>query len=266
VVGSFGRLEASRESDFDFFVLAENPNERAESVANDVRQLIIEKGIKPPSKGGAFSTVQGSDSMVTQIGGDQDDNQSITRRILFLLEAQTLLNKKFTASVLEAIIGRYIKEKITDHQLALFFLNDVIRYYRTVCVDFEFKTSNLNKEWGLRNIKLVFSRKLIYFSGVLMAAEGAQASGQRKRDVLFQLSQLTPVQRLLAICGDRADDVLRKYNSFLESLAKPEVRKVLLEVKEDNRYDFPIFRELKNTGHHFSWALLQLLRADPRSC
>src|SRR5689334_22450294 len=159
VVGSFGRLEASRESDFDFFVLAENPNERAESVANDVRQLIIEKGIKPPSKGGAFSTVQGSDSMVTQIGGDQDDNQSITRRILFLLEAQTLLNKKFTASVLEAIIGRYIKEKITDHQLALFFLNDVIRYYRTVCVDFEFKTSNLNKEWGLRNIKLVFSRK-----------------------------------------------------------------------------------------------------------
>ena len=60
------------------------------------------------------------------------------------------------------ILERYVANEIADHQLALFLLNDIIRYYRTVAVDYEFKTIENEdpKPWALRNIKLVFSRKL----------------------------------------------------------------------------------------------------------
>jgi len=45
-----------------------------------------------------------------------------------------------------------------------FLLHDLIRYYRTICVDFEYKTYENGKPWGDRNIKIQFSRKFLYFS------------------------------------------------------------------------------------------------------
>lgn len=83
----------------------------------------------------------------------------------------------------------------------MFFLNDLIRYYRTICVDFEYKTFEANKPWGIRNIKLIFSRKLIYFSGVLIAAEMYQRSAQQKKKIVKELISLSPVERLRKACG-----------------------------------------------------------------
>lgn len=55
----------------------------------------------------------------------------------------------------------------------------LIRYHKTIAVDFEFKTSEDDKSWGIRNIKLLFSRNLLYFSGILVAAESIDKSQAR---------------------------------------------------------------------------------------
>jgi hypothetical protein len=198
--------------------------------------------------------------MLRNIGGEGDDNQKITRRMLFLLEGEWLFNEKGLRSVRRQILERYIGVGMTDHQLALFLLNDIIRYYRTIAVDYEFKTAEGEspKPWGIRNIKLVFSRKLLYASGLFSVAMTADRARDQKIELLENLFDLPAIERMISICGlPKMEAVLSSYNHFLGRLEDPEVRDRLKGLGKDERDD-PLFRELKNEGHHFTRELLKL--------
>jgi hypothetical protein len=128
-----------------------------------------------------------------------------------------------------------------------------------MCVDFEFKTTEIEKPWATRNIKLVFSRKLLYFSGVLAVAETMQHSYEEKLRILAELLSMPVVERVLAVCGEPAFRALELYDSFLGEFAKREVRTELDKIREDDRTTEP-FRRLKDDGHHFSWRLMSLFK------
>ncbi len=81
-----------------------------------------------------------------------------------------------------------------------------------MCVDFDFKTYEQRKEWGIRNLKLVFSRKLMYYSGVVMCAELAERDAKTKRDILETLIAMTPIDRLLHVMGDEIVPALIHYD------------------------------------------------------
>ena len=262
--GSFARREASGESDVDYFIISQHQPSSENSPKPDwhesVKSVIGNVTGRLPTEDGSFMKVVAQDEMLRNIGGDGDTNQNISRRILFLLEGEWLFNSDGVKKVRRAILDRYIAGGMTDHQLALFLLNDIIRFYRTMAVDYEFKTveSETPKPWGIRNIKLVFSRKLLYASGLFSVALTADRAREQKIVLLEQLFDMPVIDRMVEICGQtKIEGVLQSYNFFLEKLEKSEIRACLNSPERAMR-EKPIFRELKNEGHHFTRQLLKL--------
>jgi hypothetical protein len=259
--GSFARREASMESDLDYFILTKSKPEESNLSWSDAAHSCI-KNIVPnqPATDGAFANVVNREEILTNIGGNDDSNKNITRRMLLLLEGEWLYDAKELKSLRKEILEKYIAKSMTDHQLALFLLNDVIRYYRTMAVDYEFKTvgSEIPKPWAVRNIKLIFSRKLLYASGLFSVAVTADRSRDKKIELLERLFDLTAIDRMLHICGGpQMSQVLKAYNYFLEKLEDNAMRTHLNLLTKEQRND-PDFRELKNEGHHFNHLLMQL--------
>ncbi len=207
-----------------------------------------------------FQGNENSSEMLRNIGGENDDNPKLTRRVLLLLEGEWLFNEKGLRDFRRKILEHYIRDEMKDQMLALFLLNDIIRYYRTIAVDYEFKTYGGEdpKPWGIRNIKLVFSRKLLYASGLFSIAMTADRARDVKISLLEELLALPVIERMKSICGEsEIDPVLRSYNLFLEKLADPKVQDCLNKLQHSERQD-PLFRELKNERHQFTRQLLKL--------
>lgn len=260
--GSFARREASSQSDLDFFAVCRTDAQikAAKALLNELGPKLLQVVERPPAIDGAFDQVESLEGMLSNIGGEDDSNAKITRRILFLLEGDWLTNEPLHRDVFADLLLKYVRPTITEHQLALFLLNDIVRFYRTMCVDFDFKTVQGSKPWGIRNIKLIFARKLLYFSGLLAVAETAQRIESEKRRVLTELLGLPAVDRTIAVCGVQAVHALELYDYFLNQFSNPAVREELSQTTELERNKSDVFRNLKDAGHHFSWRLMSLFQ------
>ena len=265
VCGSYGRLEASDQSDFDYFLIVEDESHRgAAEEFQTVMEDIIDTGIgKQPSSGGPFSAIELLDVMTRNLGGMDDPNDKLTRRMLFLLESRCLVNDNLYATFRDRLLERYVPDDVREENFARFLLNDLIRYYRTMCVDFEYKTREQSKPRGVRNIKLIFSRKLLYFAGVLAVARTAGLPASEKRAALRESFDKPPIARLAEECGDEARPALARYNAFLERLGNDEVRGKLECEEVQAGSDDPIYRELKDKGEKFSRELEQAINVLP---
>lgn len=268
VCGSYARREASEQSDLDYYLISdEDFGDRAKEA---VLGVLDNLQIRRPAEGGPFGNAvldenkkeYTCDDILKPIGGKKDSNDRITRRILLLLEGDWLVNEGGLRKLRRQILERYIQETMIDHQLALFLLNDVIRYWRTMAVDYEFKTSDPSgpgKPWAVRNVKLMFSRKLLYSSGLFSIALTVDQTWRKKIKILEDLFDLPVVERMIEICGKRAmKPVLKSYDVFLESISDCNTRQHLEKLGAEERQNDDIFRDLKNEGHLFTRELLKL--------
>ena len=257
--GSFARREASKQSDIDFSIISDQEDDSSIMI-DAVRTAINSVVPVGPASDGLFGNEIQRNEILSNIGGQDDSNANITHRVLILLEGEWLFNRTGLRAFRRAILERYIQAGMTDHQLALFLLNDIIRYYRTVAVDYEFKTSEGgdSKPWAIRNIKLVFSRKLLYASGLFSIGMTADRARDEKIQILEELFELPVIERMERICGkSRIEGILASYNCFLRKIADPDVREKLIKLERTERQD-PIFRRVKNEGHNFTRELLKL--------
>lgn len=248
--GSFARSEASLESDLDWFIVHQfKPNEDILlKVDEQIKQLVS----KEFGSTGTFGESVLVDDLLINFGGLYDDNASFTRRMLYLLESKWLYNENMFISVKRKLLEIYIKENIPDKKLNKFFLNDIIRYYRTICTDFEYKVSEAGKSWGVRNIKLRFSRKLLYISGVMVVAETCNLKRDEKINKTMELLQYSPIERISQICKSDLGDLLKYYNCFLEAISDSQIRGNLDSVKKECRDSHEQFYKLKQLSQLFS--------------
>ena len=262
VNGSIARGEATSGSDVDLFFLS--LDEDPESLKplglfqSQFGDKLNELGLKPPAKGGVFEVPHSTAATLKTIGGQNDSNETITRRMLILLEGEWIYNKAAFLGFRSKLIDQYVPDDIEDKKICLFLLNDIIRYWRTICVDFEYKTVKDSKPRAIRVIKLRFSRMLLYFAGVLAVAETYNKNPTDKKAELEKLLAIPPVERVQKILGSKSKASMDIYAEFLISLDDDKIRKKL-ENSDGDGEETEEFKNLVEKARKFKNELILLL-------
>ena len=264
--GSYGRREASSESDIDLFIFfnSEEPDDALEEVKKTITEITKKHIAKDAGDTGTFgpNAIVRFHTMLTNIGGDNDSNQNFTRRMLFLLEGTWLYSEERFDKYRAELLAKYLKTGNPQNQISRFLFNDIIRYYRTITTDFEYKVTESQKSWGLRNIKLRFSRKILYFGGVVSVAETALKTNEQKAVELSSLIDIPVLERIWSVGGSnpQTQKIFSIYEDFLGAINCPHKRDTLENVTRDKREESSEFLELRCKSKMFSDVLAEWIK------
>jgi predicted nucleotidyltransferase len=155
VFGSIARQEATHESDFDYLVVAHGLPKRVTltrellAAAEQTRERL---DLKRPGAAGMFGRVIAAADLTERIGLEQDTNANHSHRILILEESVSVYQPRLRKTLIQAILARYLAD-YEQPKLGVprFLLNDVLRYWRTLAVDYQAKRwEQVAPDWGLR--------------------------------------------------------------------------------------------------------------------
>lgn len=261
LMGSWGRAEVTSGSDDDFMLLVNG--ERREIVApplDSIRTVLT----RSPSPGGPFGDPVFADDLVEKVGLDEDDNKNLTRRMLFLLEAVPVTGSSVFQSVRERVLERYLDVSVKDYQPPRFLLNDVVRFWRTMCVDFAGKQHEGTGKWGIRNAKLRTSRKMLFAGGLLPVLDCFRFDAGQIREFLTQQFEVPPTDRVAATfiqhsAVDAGARTLGAYDDFLGLLDDETFRRELAALTPESATNSDAFAHVERIGRELQAGLLALL-------
>lgn len=290
--GSLARGEFSDGSDVDWTLLVDgfaSPNhfEMANAIGRKIKAVVD----KDPGPEGNFGTMVFSHDLVHRIGGEDDSNKNTTRRCLMLLESIPLGRDDAHERVMRSVLQRYILEDHTfakrraKYHVPRFLLNDFARYWRTMAVDFAYKQrTRRGKGAVLRNLKLRFSRKLLFasalvacFSCQLTMGPKANAASECALDeglcvaCLREFLRQTPLEMLASalllfvdrgakieeVCSVSAQ-IFDAYDAFVGVLSDGAQRKRLEDVSAEDFDTAPLVVDLRKHSRAFRDGLLGL--------
>ncbi len=284
VFGSLARREWSSGSDVDWTLLIDGqakPEHRiaAREVENTLKQQHFNGApLKLPGAEGIFGNMAFSHQIVHHIGGQADTNRNTTQRVLLLLEAVALREPAQGAlgpfeRIVRQVLNRYLVSDSNYHSKAeeesripRFLLNDIVRYWRTICVDFAYKDwEQAGYKWALRNVKLRTSRKLLFVAGLLttfscfrndsLRRDGADRDAYllKVQSHVLKFVHATPLNILsytLSQLGiaESCRQLLDRYERFLALLDDKDTREHLEKLSDDVYKDerFLTCRELSH--------------------
>ncbi|WP_354700338.1 hypothetical protein DSM112329_00607 [Paraconexibacter sp. AEG42_29] len=266
--GSWGRGEVTSASDDDWWVLVDGPARPQVQPLPAAVALALDE--VPPGTEGLFGTVAFRDDLRDQIGLAADTNANFTRRMLLVLESVAVTGQPAWSAARRAVLAGYLDDRSRDYRPPRFFLNDIVRYWRTITVDFEGKDRSRGGDgWGLRAAKLRTSRKLLFASGLLPILECHRLQAHEMLDALAADFAAPATDRIAAAflrydAIDLGIRVLAAYDRVLTLLGDPEVRRHLIELTDDGAARSVAFTELRSLAAQLQSGLLSLLFDDRR--
>ncbi len=266
LMGSWGRAEVTAGSDDDFMVLVHGPEgSDGEPTIDAVSEVLAHA----PSEDGAFAAPVFSESLIHYIGLDRDDNKNLTRRMLFLLESIPVTGEDVYWQVRDEILGRYLDESVKSYRPPRFLLNDIVRYWRTICVDFAGKEWEGPEKWGLRNAKLRTSRKVLFAGGLLPVLECFRFDIEPMRQFLEQQRSKPPTDRiaqsfLVNEARDEGARTLGAYDEFVGRMNEADFRDELQGVTRSTADNSKAFSDARRIGKEMQDGLSALLYETSR--
>jgi hypothetical protein len=272
LMGSWGRHELTGGSDDDYVVLVRGlaPGggwgaEQATAAQVAERFARDPGGFGAPGRQGVFAEVVYSAELM-RVGLDDDTNTNLTRRMLLVLESVAACHADVLAGVRRDLIQDYLRDALRDHRPPRFLLNDVVRYWRTIGVDFVAKGRERGGAgWGLRNAKLRSSRKLLFASGLLPVLRCHELRAEAIAPFLAEQFAMPPTDRVADAflrygAAAAGADALAAYDAVLALLDDDEARAELRAL--ENRAAAaasPRWREVAELGATIEQRLLALL-------
>ncbi len=287
VCGSLAREEFTEGSDIDWTLVLDgiaDPNHHALFI--DAKRRIETYASKGVGKEGIFGAMISSHDLIHNIGGEDDTNKNLTRRLLLLLESKPVGRREAHERILTNILARYLLEdrsfwrgSTQGYHIPHFLLNDFARLWRTMAVDFAYKLRTRSAEgWAMRNIKLRMSRKLLYVAGLLncfyfhMLFEVAEVSPQSllsERDLRPEIIDVirsefgdTPLDIVAGFFLQRegldsiASGLFGAYDEFLGILSNSRAHlETLAEADGDTD---EVYQHARRVSHRFRDSLLEL--------
>jgi hypothetical protein len=265
VAGSLGRLEGSKQSDLDFIIISKKECD-VSSIRHQVEALIKDLGFALPKTDGVFAEGSTLPALLEGVGSAEENLGHLTRRILLLLESQAIFNDDLYTQVIEQVFERYAGDvRRENHKQFAFLTNDLIRYFRSICVNYQSTFWRENEKWPLRNLKLRHSRVIMYVGLLFLLGHASRIMGASRVDFVQQNLSLTPLDRIALVYKESDDDgffrIARLYDVFLSSISDPATREKLGALEYENRYSDPIFSHLKANSDALIAELLRFLWA-----
>jgi hypothetical protein len=275
IAGSFGRFEGSRASDADcIVVLRDDVSSRADAeraALSAITHHLAQMRIRAPNPEGSFAKPRLRrellpDPLAGDMGSESEATDIISKRMLMLLESRPVLDDAEYHSCVHAIFDRYALyvrgEPSKEH---LYLLNDLVRYFRYICVNYQAKFDRENESWPLRNIKLRHSRIVMYMGLLALLGEASKYDDERKVLTVETGLSLTPLDRI-AFVYERNDDsafalVAELYETFLSRVSDERTRAELNGLEYGLRYDNQLFSSLKSNSDALQTELARFIFA-----
>jgi predicted nucleotidyltransferase len=222
--GSLARNEFVEISDLDLFFI----NNSHKEFSQLYKQLFFQKlyeinkqlGYKAPSKFGQFWDFTSKENLL-DIGSQMEDcNNSLTARLLLILESKPIFNGELYNIIVEEVIEKYFVD-YAEHEhnfVPMFLINDIFRYWYTLTLNYEFRRDSNDTEndkcW--KRLKLKYARLLTCFSFIVCLFEKNITP-----EKVFEIIKKSPLERLENIAeknngfSNIVSDIKVKYNWFL---------------------------------------------------
>lgn len=260
--GSFGRLEAGTQSDLDVFIVsktAEIDRDGKKLMVNQLSNLdtILVKaelikainalGMPKFDADGKYLASHSIHDLKTHLGTAEDDyRNTLTGRLLLFLESRPLIGEDVYDEIIDEVIAAYWGD-YGDHSadfIPAFLTNDILRLWRTFCVNYESGRRSEKGNAKIKNYKLKHSRMLTCYSALLFLLAVYKLDGTVSPERAKEMTKLTPTDRLHWLLKEPSFnavhhqilELLEKYGDFLKRTDQPKEK--LKELFESNTKDW----------------------------
>jgi predicted nucleotidyltransferase len=280
--GSFGRGEAGPDSDLDLFIVVPTAPEMKEGIRIEKRLLdgieeiklkchlitaVEENGIAKFDGGGKYLKVHTINDFTSNLGSQEDDaKNTFTGRLLMLLESKPLLGEEIYRQALSEVISAYFRDFAdnSDQFAPAFLINDILRMWRTFCVNYEYSRAKGTNKSKIKNLKLKYSRMLTCYSAIIYLLVVYSRSGTVTPANIRDMVAITPTERIEIVSDEAfwqggtphgltkvAGEALGLYSDFLDLVHKDD------DYVEDQFHKRQ--KELRESSHRFGSKLAEIV-------
>lgn len=279
LLGSIAREEASSKSDCDYYVLQHGaPANTTRRLTMAMEEVIKDLEVRKPGAQGVFGKIVVAANLYESIGLELDSNANMTRRILLLSESRPITEGKTHKTVIDSILSRYCADctppdrpKMSPAKVPRYLLNDLVRFWRTMAVDFG------TKRWrdgnsSLRLAKLRITRKILFagpLATVLLAGQKRETNSELQRYLNESLAA-SPLAQIARHIDSMDDDskkamgiLLQNYDQFIGILSSGRKRDLLEKNQVTSASREDLKRQCRAIGDEIQSSLEQIFYNDP---